>query len=87
MLRATNQIARRHTGRAVGIVTHGGFIATLMTLLQGESPAYWRKWVVPNASLSEIVWDSANGTGALVRHGDASHLEALLPLEATEPAT
>jgi broad specificity phosphatase PhoE len=87
VLRVTNGIARRHPGGLVGIVTHGGVIATLMTLLHGESPARWRKWVVPNASLSEILWDSSLGTGALVRHGDASHLEALLPLEATEPAT
>jgi broad specificity phosphatase PhoE len=84
VVRITNLIAARHDGRAVGIVTHGGFIATLLTILNGESPARWRKWVVPNASLSEVVWDGSAGRGALVRHGDASHLEALLPLEATE---
>jgi broad specificity phosphatase PhoE len=87
VLRVTNHIARRHPGAAVGVVTHGGVIATLMTLLHGESAARWRKWVVPNASLSEVVWDSMAGSGALVRHGDASHLEALLSLEATEPAS
>jgi broad specificity phosphatase PhoE len=84
VLRATNAIARRHAGRAVGVVTHGGFIATLLTLLNGESPARWRKWVVPNASLSEILWDHAATTGALVRHGDASHLEALSAFEPSE---
>jgi broad specificity phosphatase PhoE len=84
VLRATNQIAERHPGQLVGVVTHGGFIATLLTILHGESPARWRKWVVPNASLSEVVWDSSTSRGALVRHGDASHLEALLPLEPTE---
>src|SRR5438105_523464 len=77
VLRATNEIARHHPGAAVGVVTHGGFIATLLTLLSGESPARWRKWVVPNASLSEILWDHVTQTGALIRHGDASHLEAL----------
>ena len=82
--RATNHIARQHPGRAVGIVTHGGFIATLLTVVNGESAANWRKWVVPNASLSEIVWDGATHTGALVRHGDASHLEALAALDASE---
>jgi broad specificity phosphatase PhoE len=84
VLRVTNKIARRHAGRSVGVVTHGGFIATLLTLLHGESPASWRKWVVPNASLSEVVWDARAGRGALLRHGDASHLEALLPLEPSE---
>jgi 2,3-bisphosphoglycerate-dependent phosphoglycerate mutase len=84
VLRVTNLIARRHAGRSVGIVTHGGFIATLMTILHGESPAYWRKWVVPNASLSEVVWDATTDTHTLVRHGDASHLESLVSLQPEE---
>jgi 2,3-bisphosphoglycerate-dependent phosphoglycerate mutase len=87
VLRVTNQIARRHPGRPVGVVTHGGVIATLLTILHSESPANWRKWVVPNASLSEILWDGTTETGALIRHGDAAHLEALTPFEATEPGT
>jgi broad specificity phosphatase PhoE len=81
VLQATNEIARRHAGRSVGVVTHGGFIATLLALLHGESPARWRKWVVPNASLSEVVWDHVATKGVLVRHGDASHLEALSAFE------
>jgi broad specificity phosphatase PhoE len=84
VMRTTEQIAGRHPGVVVGVVTHGGFIATLLSLLHGESAARWRKWVVPNASLSELVWDSEIHTGTLVRHGDASHLEALLPLEPSE---
>ena len=86
VLRVINGIARRHPGRAVGVVTHGGVIATLLTILHGESAATWRKWVVPNASLSEILWASATETGALIRHGDATHLEALSAFEATEPS-
>ncbi len=81
VLRATNYIARRHAGQSVAVVTHGGFIATLMTILHGESAANWRKWVVPNASLSEVVWNPVARSGALVRHGDASHLAALAEFE------
>src|SRR6266581_3174800 len=77
-----DDIASRHPGRPVGIVTHGGVIATLLTILHGESPANWRKWVVPNASLSEIVWDRDLQSGALLRHGDATHLAALSAFEA-----
>ncbi len=84
VLRVINEIARRHPGRPVGVVTHGGVIATLLTILHGESPANWRKWVVPNASLSEIVWDGPRQSGALLRHGDASHLEALSALETSD---
>jgi 2,3-bisphosphoglycerate-dependent phosphoglycerate mutase len=80
-LRVVNDIANCHPGRVVGVVTHGGLIATLLTILHGESAANWRKWVVPNASLSEIVWDSATQTGTLLRHGDATHLASLAPFE------
>lgn len=85
VLRVTNVIARRHPGASVGIVTHGGVIATLMTILHGESAANWRRWVVPNASLTEIVWDSWTESGALIRHGDATHLGPLAAFEPTEP--
>jgi 2,3-bisphosphoglycerate-dependent phosphoglycerate mutase len=85
VLRVIDHIASRHPGQAVGIVTHGGVIATLMTTLHGESAARWRKWVVPNASLTEVVWDPISHTGAVMRHGDASHLESLAAFEATEP--
>jgi len=84
VLRVTDFIARRYKGQLVGVVTHGGVIATLMTILHGESAANWRKWVVPNASLTEVVWDPLSHTGAVVRHGDATHLEALLALEPSE---
>jgi broad specificity phosphatase PhoE len=80
-LRVINEIAGRHPGKPVGVVTHGGLIATLLTLLHGESAANWRKWVVPNASLTEIVWDATTQSGSLLRHGDASHLETLVPFE------
>jgi broad specificity phosphatase PhoE len=83
-LRVVNRIARRHPGRPVGVVTHGGLIATLLTILHRESAANWRKWVVPNASLTEIVWDGTTGSGWLLRHGDASHLDALTPFEADD---
>jgi broad specificity phosphatase PhoE len=84
VLRVTDHIARRFPGQPVGVVTHGGVIATLMTILHGESAANWRRWVVPNASLTEIVWDPVSHIGELVRHGDAGHLESLLALEPSE---
>ena len=80
-LRVINEIAGRHPGRPVGVVTHGGLIATLMTILHGESAANWRKWVVPNASLSEVLWDATTQSGALLRHGEAAHLAALSAFE------
>src|SRR5205823_2089287 len=84
VLRVTNFIARQYTGLSVGVVTHGGVIATLMTILHSESAANWRKWVVPNASLTEVVWDPVSQSGEVVRHGDAAHLESLLAFEPSE---
>ena len=81
--RAMDGIASAHPDRAVGVVTHGGVIAVFMTILQGESAAVWRRWVVPNASLTEVVWDPAAGSGRLVRHGDDAHLAALAAHEAS----
>lgn len=80
--RVLNRIALVHPGEAVAVVTHGGVIATFMTLLHGESPARWRRWVVPNASLTEVAWDPRTGRGALIRHGDAAHLAELTAEEA-----
>jgi broad specificity phosphatase PhoE len=78
ILRSIERIARAHVGDSVGIVTHGGVIAVFMTHLHGESGANWRRWVVPNASLTEVLWDPHSGVGSLVRHGDQAHLADLL---------
>ncbi|MBI2756477.1 MAG: histidine phosphatase family protein [Chloroflexi bacterium] len=84
--RVIDAIARRHPGEAIGVITHGGIIAVFMTLLYHESGALWRKWTVPNASLTEVVWDPVSRQGQLVRHGDAGHLEHLTPPSAAEDA-
>jgi broad specificity phosphatase PhoE len=84
VLRVIDEIAQHHPGRAVGVVTHGGLIATLLTILHGESAANWRKWVVPNASLTEVIWDPVAHAGMLRTHGEIGHLAALAPYEATE---
>ena len=77
VLGAMDQIAAAHPGEAVAVVTHGGVIAAFLTVLRGESSAHWRKWVVPNASLTEVTWDPATESGAILRHGDAAHLAEL----------
>ena len=81
VLRVINRIASGHVGRSVGVVTHSGVIATLLTILHGESPANWRKWTVPNASLTEVQWDHVAEQGALLRHGDDAHLAELAASE------
>ena len=85
VLRVINAIARKHPGRPVGVVTHGGLIATLMTIVHGESAANWRKWVVPNASMTELRLDPDTLTGELIRHGETAHLDSLSAPTAYEP--
>ena len=75
--RVMHQIGARHVGRSVAVVTHGGVIAALLAKLHGESAASWRKWVVPNASLTEVQWDPIADRGVLLRHGDDAHLAEL----------
>lgn len=84
--RVIDEIATAHPGEPVGVITHGGVIAVFLTILHGESPARWRKWVAPNASLTEVLWDPANQTGAVLRHGDAAHLAELTAEETREKA-
>ena len=79
---SVNRIARTHIGRSVAIVTHGGVIATFLTSMHGESTALWRKWVVPNASLTEIIWDPSASRGSVIRRGDDLHLSELKAEEA-----
>lgn len=74
VMAALNEIAARHVGRSVAVVAHGGVITAFMTALHGEPMAAWRRWQVPNASLTEVAWDPREQTGRLVRHGDASYL-------------
>jgi broad specificity phosphatase PhoE len=77
VLRVLSRIAADHPGRSVTVVTHGGVIAVFLTILHGESSAHWRKWVVANASLTEVLWDPVTETGGVLRHGDAAHLAEL----------
>ncbi len=85
VMRAIQRIAATHPGQSVGIVTHGGVIATFLTAINGESPAYWRRWTVANASLTEVLWDAATQMGALLRHGDDAHLAELTARELSTP--
>jgi broad specificity phosphatase PhoE len=77
-LRAVRQIAARHAGGRVAIVTHAGVITQVLGALHGVAPARLDAFVVGNASLTEVRWDGDRGT--LVRFDDRDHLaERLAP--------
>lgn len=58
------------------VVSHGGFVGTLVKTLVQKAWVRPRTGVVlnacPNTSISVIEWDGQKGS--LVRYGDASHL-------------
>jgi broad specificity phosphatase PhoE len=79
VVRAADRIARSHPGQTVGVVTHGGVIAVLLTVSHRVSASRWRKWVSENATLTELRWDPQRHVGTLLRHGHDSHLAELKP--------
>lgn len=80
--RAVEQIAAAHPGQHVAIVTHGGVISTFLALLHGQPVAGWRQWLVGNASLTEVAWDTTTRRGRLLRKGDDAHLAQMTTDEA-----
>jgi broad specificity phosphatase PhoE len=77
-----DRISLEQPGRTVAVVAHGGIVSTFLAMVHHESTAHWRRWSVPNASLTEVVWDPAAGEGKLLRRGDAAHLAELTAQEA-----
>ncbi len=75
---ALDTIAARHAGESVAVVTHGGVISYFLAMVAGRSVTAWRDYQVPNASLTEVLWNPNLGSGTIVRHGADEHL---LPLE------
>lgn len=71
-------IAARHAGESVAVVTHGGVISYFLTMVARRSVTAWRDYQVPNASLSEVLWNASLGRGTIVRQGANGHL---LPLQ------
>ena len=77
---AIEEIARRHLGAAVLLVTHGGVLNGLFRRVLGiplEAPRRFKLW---NASLNVFSY-RANGDWLLGTWGDTAHLEELGTLD------
>lgn len=74
---ALHRIARAHAGQTVAVASHGGIIRALLTLWEtgGVAAMHRRAWV-PNASVSEVVWE--NGMFRVIRSGMVEHLGDLV---------
>ncbi len=71
LVRVFRQIAARHPGETVIVVSHGGAIATAIAMLVNGDGSRWTEYLMANCSLSEMTW---NPVPALVRLNDTAHL-------------
>jgi probable phosphoglycerate mutase len=68
-------VARRHAGRCVVIVTHGGPLGSLMRHALGLPPAGARRFSLFNASINRFT--VKDGQWRLISWGDTHHLHGL----------
>jgi len=75
---ALGEIADRHPRERVIVVTHGGFIANVLSGWLGSGPGEWRKWEAHNCAITVLERTAEGWTG--VKVNDIAHL----PPEAIE---
>jgi probable phosphoglycerate mutase len=76
---AVQDLAARHEGEQVVVVTHGGVLDVLYRLATGLGIQAARTWDLGNAAINRLLWTPASGL-TLVGWGDARHLEDALDL-------
>ena len=74
LVHAFQSIAGRHQGQTVLIVSHGGAIATALSMLIEQDGTRWTSYQMANCALSELTFDPAP---RLVRLNDTEHLDGI----------
>jgi probable phosphoglycerate mutase len=73
--RATlSRLADAHPGHSLLVVTHGGYISSVLASWLGQSAGDWRAFDPHNCAISILVGENGSWTGELVN--DVSHLPA-----------
>ena len=65
-------LAAQHPSARVLVVTHGGFISSVLASWLGQSAGDWRAYDPPNCAISVLAWAKEGWVGQLVN--DISHL-------------
>jgi broad specificity phosphatase PhoE len=65
-------IANRHPGESIIVVTHGGVISRLLDVWLGGNNGDWVRWDPHNCAVTVVEWDGAAWRGLLVN--DVTHL-------------
>ena len=76
---ALEELADRHPGKAIGIVTHGGFLGAIFRYILNIPLDAERNFVLLNCSINRLE-KSAKGWN-LVSWGDVAHLEGMDSLD------
>ncbi|HEY80008.1 MAG TPA: histidine phosphatase family protein [Anaerolineae bacterium] len=78
LLHSIQTIVQTHAGESVGVVGHGGAMATALALLLDGDGSRWRDYLMHNASLSKLLFDPEP---RLLFFSDVSHLKGVGNLE------
>ncbi len=81
-LSGIRQIAERHPGERVAVVTHAGVISQVIGWLHGISAARWEPFRPGNASLTTVEW--SGNAGWLVSFNQRFHLRASTPRQSRD---
>lgn len=79
---ALTDLAQRHAGRRVLVVTHGGVLDMIWRTVQGQSLSSPRQCAIPNAGINRLRWQAGAGAGAepqveIEAWADTAHLADL----------
>lgn len=74
VVRSLRRIVATHTGQTVAVVSHGGAMATALTMFLTGDGRRWTEFQLDNCGLSELV---LNPAPVLVRFNDVTHLQTL----------
>ena len=66
------EIRKKHEGRKIGIVTHGGFIRVILKNSLGMSQDTPTRFIIPNTSVHRIIWRKEKWVVSSM--GDVFHL-------------
>jgi probable phosphoglycerate mutase len=83
--RTVQDLAARHPGEQIVIVTHGGVLDVLYRLAAGLDIQATRTWELGNAAINRLLWTPEGGF-TLVGWNDARHLESALNLDIGDDA-
>ena len=78
-----DELARRHAGARVAVVTHGGVLDMLWRAAHGLALDGLRQCEIPNTGINRLRW--ADGRLQVVGWADATHLADLPPQPHTDP--